>query len=625
MLKMLFENAISLLKDDTLLGDTYFESLKNLGNILRDESARQDDRVTQIVPIIVESLCGEFDKLLVDGVDQSASRIPLEELRVLINMLADSDSNRQFITQDEPLYLKFWNLLLQYVKQTNELDTNDELGVRILILLSQFARNTALRSYFASYFQKLDFHFVLLQAIVSKWLENRVDFFEDDNALLLIEISSSITENISKNIPSESQRESVLGQLNTCLEILQLCLDELSSGSASDQLSSEEALVQLCEIIVNLTMLEDILGINESHINAAILDSFCKVPDDIEDYVAVKRHLFSASGNVSSMSSYDNWNDVGICIDVFYNGSSDPYLLSAASIVLGNAISNATQQKLLFDEVELRHSLELLIHSFFATKFNDIIQLQSFHLLNNIMSERTIYYIIAEKTAIFKAFKAMMDNEKYYKEISKICYQYLKKMLKTLLKDSVSSADLTRFILESKDLWNLLTTSELVTDCEEVYLLLARYLVIHIDAVQEDDYDFVQNILAFSTNAKNVNGNVSSVYISEKVKNLSIIIQELARNDLLRHTIQIVYRGDSDLFYERFLKPLHELLVKFRDFVRQSESINTRNKELNIIINNLKFLCASTLSLISLPIEFPNKLEIEHTSSDFLHDLEKIR
>lgn len=625
MLKMLFENAIMLLKDDTLRGDTYYESLRNLGNILRDESARQDDRVTQIVPIIVESLSNEFDKFFTDGFDQSSSRIPLEELRVLINMLADSDSNRQFITQDEPLYLKFWKLLLQYVKHMNELDADDLLYARVLILLSQFARNTALRSSFASYFQKLDFHSVLLQAIVSKWLKNRVNFFEDDNALLLIEILSSITENISKNIPSESQRESVLTQLSTCLEILQLDLDELSSGTTSDRLSSEEALVQLCELIVNLTMLENISGINQSHINAAILGLFCKVPDDIEDYVAVKRHLFSASGNVSSMSSYDNWNDVGICINVFYNGSSDPYLLSAASIVLGNAISNTTQQKLLLDEVEQGHSLELLIHSFFATKFNDIIQLQSFHLLNNIMSERTIHYIIGEKTAIFKAFKAMMDNEKYYKEISKICYQFLKKMLKTLLKDSVSSADLTRFILESKDLWNLLTTSELATDCEEVYLLLARYLVTHIDAIQEDDYEFVQNILAFSTNAKNVNGNVSSFYISEKVKNLSIIIQELARNDLLRHTIQSVYRGDSDHFNERFLKPLHELLVKFRNFSRQSESANTQNKELNIIINNLKFLCASTLSLVSLPIEFSNKLEIEHTASDFLHDLEKIR
>ncbi|CCE86156.1 Piso0_005810 [Millerozyma farinosa CBS 7064] len=624
MLKMSFENAIMLLKDDTLRSDTYYESLKNLGNILRDESARQDDRVKNILPIIVESLCNEFENLR-NEVDQSASKVPLEELRVLINMLADSDTNRQFITKDETLYLKFWNSLLQYIKSAGESGTADELYSRILILLSQFVRNTALRSYFASYFQKLDFHFVLLQAIVSNWLKNRLDFFEDDNALLLIEISSSITENISKNIPGESQRGSVLAHLSSCLEILQLCLDELSHGSTSDQSSSEEALLQLCEIIVNLTMLEDISGINQSHINAAILGLFCKVPKDIEDYVAVKRHLFSASGNVSSMSSYDNWNDVDICIDVFYNGSTDPYLLSAASIVLGNAVSNATQQKLLFDKVESRHSSESLIRSFFATKFNDIIQLQSFHLLNNIMSERTVDYIIVEKTAIFKAFKAMMDNEKYYKEVSKICYQFLKKMLKTLLKDSVSSANSTRFILESKDLWNLLRTSELPADCEEVYLLLARYLIIHLDAIQEDDYDFVQSILAFSTNSKNVNGNVSSIYISEKIKNLSIVIQELARNDLLGQIIKSVYRDDSNNFDERFLKPLHELLVKFRDFARQSETANTQNKELKIIINNLKFLCASTLSLVSSSIDFPNKLEIEHTSSDFLLNLDKIR
>lgn len=624
MLKMLFEKAIMLLKDDTLQSDTYYETLKFLGNILRDESARQDDRVTQIVPSIVEHLSNEFGEFLKDGLDHSASRIPSEELRVLINMLADSDTNRQFITQDEPLYLKFWHLLLQYVKYENEVDRDDELYDRILILLSQFARNTALRSYFANYFQKLNIHSILLQAIGSKWLENRTDLLEDENVLLLIEIASSLTENISKNIPSESQCESVLTQLNTCLEILQLCLDELSSGTNADRLRSEEALVQLCELIVNLTLFEDISDINKSHINAKILGSFCKVPEDIVDYVSVKRHLFSASGNISSMSSYDNWNDVGICIDVFYNGNTDPYLLSAASIVLGNAISNASQQNLLLDEVELRHSLELLVHSFFSTKFNDIIQLQSFHLLNNIMSERTIGYIIAEKIAIFRAFKAMMDNEKYYKEISKICYLFLKKMLRTLLKDSVASADLTRFILESKDLWNLLTSSESATDCEEVYLLLARYLVLHIDAIQEDDYDFVQGMLAFSTNAKNLNGNVSSTYISEKIKNLSIIIQELARNNLLRQTIQSVYCGDVNLFNNRFLNPLHELLVKLRDFARQSESDNTQNKQLNIITNNLKFLCASTMSLMSLPLEFSSKLEIEHTSSDFLYDLEKL-
>lgn len=483
--------------------------LKTLGDELRSEEVRE--QLGQKPAFFIEQCC-RFMK---------SEELAMETVRILVNFTADSDQNRLSVSENEQLM----NIIASNLVGGSPFN----LKMRYAILLSQFIRNTDLQATFMNTF----YDFGIADALF--------DALDQDTQLLdlQLEIEAAIVSSaIDKIIVDSNWQRKAIEWTQKLVEIYQT---QLQAGDDSTILESVSSL------LYNLTKFESDPGFNDTNISTDILKLLPRVPA-IGNETMIRRRLFGACGNISSMNGYDNQKRLRTMITLFLD-SEDPYRAGACAVNLGNTISGAETKSNFLESVDIKDFLD----KFFSIQFNDVIQFQALHVLNNLMTESMAKIIFEDHyQALLRISKVIIDNAQYYREVLAIYLKFLTKLVRSL-----SSTQLASY----QDLWIDVERCDSPIDVGILFALigLTEYLNGRFDSSHFHN-TLVKHLMSFLPEAP-------AIYYDEKVKCLGIFLVKI---------------GIDKLNYDDYAK----LLSSFanRDFLGNS-----------VVANNLKFVAAKTL------------------------------
>ena len=482
--------------------------LKTLGDELRSEQVRE--QLGQEPTFFIEQCC-RFMK---------SEEVAMETVRILVNFTADSDQNRLVVTENEQL--------MSIIESNLGGGSPFNLRLRYAILLSQFIRNTELQATFMNTF----YDFGIADALF--------DALDQDSQLLDIQLeieAAIVSSAIDKIIVDSNWQRKAIEWTQKLVEIYQT---QLQAGDDSMILESVSSL------LYNLTKFESDPGFNNTNISTDILKLLPKVPA-IENETMIRRRLFGACGNISSMNGYDNKKTLSTMITLFLD-SEDPYSAGACAVNLGNTINGAETKSNFFFFFYLKDFLD----KFFSILFNDVIQFQALHVLNNLMTESMSKIILEDHyQALLRISKVIIDNAQYYREVLAIYLKFLTKLVRSL------SLQLASY----QDLWFDVERCDSPIDVGILFALigLTEYLNGRFDSSHFHN-TLMKHLMSFLPEAP-------AIYYDEKVKCLGIFLVKI---------------GIDKLNYDDYAK----LLSSFanRDFLGNS-----------VVANNLKFVAAKTL------------------------------
>lgn len=483
--------------------------LKSLGDELRSEEVRE--RLGQEPTFLIEQCC-RFMK---------TEELAMESVRILVNFTADSDQNRLAVAEN--------GQLMSIVKSGLGGESPFSLRMRYAILLSQFIRNTDLQATFMNTLYDLGIPDALFEALA-----------QDGQLLdLQLEIESAIVSSaIDKIVVDSDWQRRAIEWTHKLVEIYHAQLEADDYGTILESVSS---------LLYNLTKFESDPGFNGTNIPTEILKLLPKVPT-IENETMIRRRLFGACGNISSMNGYDNQKRLRTMITLFLE-SDDPYSAGACAVNLGNTISGAETKSEFLKSV----SLEDFLDKFFSIQFNDVIQFQALHVLNNLMSESMSTIILQDHyQSLLRISKVIVDNAQYYREVLAIFFKFLTKLVRSL-----STIQLASY----QDLWLDVERCDSPIDVGILFALIGtnEYLKGRFDSSQLHN-TLMKHLMTFLPEAP-------AIYYDEKVKSLGIFLVKV---------------GIEKLNFDEYAK----LLSCFanRDFLENS-----------VVSNNLKFVAAKTL------------------------------
>lgn len=352
------------------------DSTRKLGDLFRDSAAREDALVK--IPRLTSIFVGNL-KIYEAGNDPE---LILEDLRVVINLLADNDANRLSFIEENELWLVIKEIL-----------TNNRVPPtvknRIGTLFNQFIYNSEVK---AQPLEKL-FNLNIISTYLT-WLEQ---IQLTDTVFDLIPLFEFVREVIKGNLNEFlSRAENVdLGvrYVDAGLKVTEYVL-QLEDEDLDD---IDEILLLITDVISTMTSFETMLPISSINANERVLNILPQVPDDLPNKTHIKRKLFAISGNISSMGDFKSKHDLEVSLAKYIDESTvDPYVMAASAINLGNFIINSETAKYVEDLIQRSVEIEQFFNIFF-TKFqiNDVVQIQAIHLINNLLTSINSKYVLA--------------------------------------------------------------------------------------------------------------------------------------------------------------------------------------------------------------------------------------
>lgn len=511
------------------------QSLNDLGTLLRDEKARADPRLASIIPLVLAEFKTE----------------PFEVIRVLVNFTADNDENRLFLASKEPLVKQFWLSALSGLAV-------DTVSHHIVLLLTQFIHNIDTE-------KKLAISEALLEYGTVEAIANYCKKLENESELDALSVPLELMAEFSSQHPSQFNVEHVEWILQVSMKILDSC----------DNDECDEMLLQSSQAVLNITNVED-LAVPQTVLLSQIYMILSKVPSQFANLAHIKRNLFSACGNISSYSSYNNFLDLDMNAAELLRPESDLYAAAAAAISIGNCVSSNETQTVVVNKLNELFSLQALIGSVLHRSFGDVVQYQALHLFNNLMTPETADVILdtANYPHLLRITKVVVDNSKYYKEIGLIYFKFLRKLLTTGFTGA-------RNPLYYKDVWDYLGNAESTSGRGEVDMLLLQAIAAGPVAKDELDMsiDIVERLL---DETLSVNGTIDSNVLLAKLKTLAMVFQNYTCSDL-----------DTLLGHSRFVTLFAQPFYKFISEVSQSTITTEQNQQGAAIANNTKFVAAA--------------------------------
>lgn len=445
-----------------------------------------------------------------------------EILRCLVNVCADNDPNRDVVAKDAELWDK-----LTTKKRINEDEVHQD---RVVVLLTQFIRNTNNEKQFME-----SFHQHFSSTVIDLVQINDVDVYE----WVLEYVHENIGVIIEKN------------ELDFAFKLASDLVDVLERGNLD-----EESPLHISRTIADLLSFEEmptgglniriirLLGYSEAKVN---------------------RFLFAASGCILSMKNYHSEKDLKFSIELIENvesGSTNSYITGACAINIGNYI---TSQEKLLEVKSLISSPSKFISNYFHNPVTDVVQVQSVHMLTNLMNNEVfVEPIIANISYVEAIAKIIVDNAKYYNEVFQVFLRFCNKLI---LKKS-SSWQLT-------DLWKCVLSAD---NTEETgYLLLQAYL----ESPEPTDIEYLGQLVVNATDAPT---SISFPLLLSKLKTLGMLCHKMEKNKLLR---EVVILNQNKVFSSQ-LKFLKELAQELTGDVPP------------VLRNNARFVCATTLTALGV-------------------------
>lgn len=477
-----------------------------LGDELRSESFREQMGES---PSIILDHCSR----LIDEGDQ----IGAEAVRVLVNFTADNDRNRHSVLDHDRL--------LSQIKESMSSRHSNTFKFRVAILLDQFVHNTEDQVKFMANLYAFGMADTLLESL------------SDDTDLLQVQLeveAAIVGAQLGNIVDNSSWQENAVARSRMLLDILESNLEEDPS-----------ILVHTAKLLNYLTSFETDPGFSDSTIEKESLALFSKIPQ-CEEVTTIKRHLFAACGNISSMNGYKPLNRLETI--ALFMECPDPYAVGAAAVSLGNSITSVEEKEGFFREVAPNAFLD----KFFSAAFNDLVQLQGLHVLCNLMNEEMATTILLEHySALLRISKMVVDNALYYREILAVYIKFLTRLVRRY------SGDLQPY----QDLWFDIERCDSPLDIGILYALLAQ------KSFQNERFDsspYSQKLMAY---LMEVVASAPPMYYDEKVKALGIFLTKIGPDKL------------DYVLYGELLSHLSR-----QDFPAHSATAN-----------NLKFVAAKTL------------------------------
>ncbi|RLV93285.1 hypothetical protein JA1_002594 [Spathaspora sp. JA1] len=351
---------------ENILNETNISSsLSELGDLLRESTNRESEFLHQNLPQLVS----QFNKLSND------EELYMSITRVVINLLANNDSNRDFFTQDIPIINQFWQ---QVLSQGVVIDGGD---VRLGILLSQFIYDTEHKPQYLNYLFK--FRCQLYPLI------NKDNFTEVDNLFdIIVELLSSDQE-LNEND----------------YVFIDRCAEFLVNEEIDEDLSST-----MC----------DIMALSKPGI--ASMTKVIQLIPQIKQFASIKRKLFVL---ISELSTSDC---IPLAIENLSN--SDSYVVAGCCIAIGNEINNPESHKDITSTIESTIGMDQFFKLFFNWEITDVVQIQAVHLLIKLLNKDNVNYILDYETKLIAITKIAFDNARYYQEVCNLHARLLKKICK---------------------------------------------------------------------------------------------------------------------------------------------------------------------------------------------------
>lgn len=508
------------------------DSINDLGTILRDEESRKLSIVSEIMPLVL----GELEQC------------PAEVLRVLINFTAYNDDNREWLTGRGEAITNLWHCVNDYLLQAGL-----ELSERSMILLTQFVRSTEddKMTVFLSGLHERGIDLNVFEYYKSALVE------EDTDAMLMaVEFQSEMTR-------------LVLGSL-TGSKALVLIRGFEVAVKADDE-DRDDILLYHALILYNVTAQEnENLGLSGSDFLAPVYSITKTVPSDLKSVAHIKRKLFSACGNFSSQTGYDNFEDARLNINTLLK-ENDGYVKAAAAIALGNCVSSKETQQRLLSLIEEVGPLNEVVAAVLAGPFGDIVQIQAFHFLNNIMTREVADAVLEHYPHVLRSTKAVVDNFKYYGEVGQLYLKFLRKLI------SNSDRDLRNY----EEMWLYLENIEGGGAADVQLLLLQK-----ISSVQNAFLEPLQSLLLKML--LSTDGAIDASLLLQKLNTLAVFTQNSGEGNLASIVPEL----------RDFLSQLHQNLESHSETAINAPSAYAALK------NNSKFVAATLLSVIDkLPAE----------------------
>lgn len=566
-------------------------ALNSLGDLLRDPETRSSAQVENSIPSLVAITNSTFSHLETEPKSAAAH----EAYRVLINLTADNDSSRTRLTSLETEYLRvFWSNTKRALLETL---LGDLAQSRVLVFLSQFIHNSENLKEYTSFFQSIQLEKGLCHYIRS---QVRTSTDEEEVFDLLVNPLEILSETILESSLS-------LEDLGAVIESFQVLTGLLSAVSDDELMETvNEVFTYLSSVLYTSTAVDDMPQIDELRPTEALLDILQKlacapVCQSFKDITLIKRRVFSALGNISSMATYRNEVDVVINIETILH-TTDPYALSAAAIGLGNSINSRESQKLCLHKIKEQFSLRSFIDSFFKVPFYDVVQYQAFHLLSNLLDCEVAGEILHNETAMERIpqyTKVVIDNSRYYKEVVSIYTKFAKKLVR------VGFVEGKEVLYRHTGLWKAFNNIELdlelsvSIELEEINLvLLQAYLARGNEPTGKENRCFTKALLQATVSDANLNTNVSIHFVLEKIKTIGMLLSLF--NQRLVDAAQLLastYHGDRADYDINFLQPLSRVLEKLQETVTASEGAEgpAQRAQYDALVNNVKFVAASAV------------------------------
>lgn len=480
--------------------DITASTLHQWGTQLRDDTARASARPH--IPEIV-------------AVVNSTWNTPAESdaLRLLINLTAGNDANRGDLAAG---FGEFWANVVKHIATD-----------RVLLFLTQFVHDTELIKKFGEFFVKAG----VFPAIVAYLGEEHEDYA---NAVeLAAEISSNVDPTTLWTTPESFEK----------LVGLVVRLEE------------PDEIEQLALAIHNISLVEHIAAPPQ---HKRLLEALLQVPH-IDNYALVCRRLFGASGNLTSMTSYR----VDIELDVKYLRATNAYVVAAAAIALGNAITSAETRRAVRQHVQKQD-----VHAFLTANFNDIVQYQGLHMLNNLLDEELAEAVL--EVDLSPMNKALVDNYNYYKEVGAIYFKFLQKLIRL---------QPTKMALLS--IWESLPDEP---EAHNVLFVLLPAILRDAEALQHKE--LVRRLL--QTAVSPIPNGSSITYVLDKVTAVGLALLTFVSSNVEPAKLDLL--GES--FSNNFLKDLRLLLLQLQT---ASSEHGTATR---VLANNTRFVAGVALQFV---------------------------
>ncbi|KAK6203482.1 uncharacterized protein RJT21DRAFT_27484 [Scheffersomyces amazonensis] len=600
------DDILNLLKKD--YSDVL--SLKALGDQLRDETVRANPVIAQSLPLLTTIVSNAFT-------NTNNRQVQLEGLRVLINSMAFNDVNRSEVMKSDSETLSFWKCVSAELSSTDE-----EIGTRIVLLLSQFIYDTDHKNEYVKQLYQYGLYESTLNFLKSIDSEISQDVVAYDKH---IELLHELIVDNGQEI-AQDQASSVCRVIELLLRVIESAVGDVSVDATDEDYQSVLGrLFQTLAIVTGYSQIPNIDGIRDAFKR---LVSLFVTPKQWITELSVRRSFVPSVTNFLFIESYTQGaEDLLFIIDVLKGIKNTPpeyevdsYLICACVVYLGNYIHNeatASQVRQLI-AAHITDGLSGFVSLILSRiKLTDVILVQSLHPLANLMNG-VLAHTILQSESNYKSLltynKIILDNKDFYPEILSVYLKFIYKLIRhEFLLSQDEEGDHKSGVFEFSKLWKSIIDS---TNDQLIQLYLIEAIITNFNVVSHYSSDNILLIRSLITSAMGKLDSSPQLEVTlQKLKAIGIFNHTLLSKEIgLDKLIASLYDKDCSMFSSLYLRPYYDFLIQLQQLSTNKQGHSSDD----LILNNAKFIAGTSLPL------FRDLLQTDATSQTDVHIVKQI-